>query len=151
MIKLKPFRQSEDKCGPACVKIILDHYGREYSEEELAKIAHTTPDIGTNHEDLVTAVETLGLTPAVKSNATLDDLKAYLSKDVPVIVGWWDVDEYHYSVIFDIDDRQIRMMDPDSETGECTMPIPEFEKVWYDTDSELDTIVRRWMMAIPKN
>lgn len=151
MIKLKPFRQSEDKCGPACVKIILDHYGREYSEEELAKIAHTTPGIGTNHEDLVTAVETLGITPAVKSNATLDDLKAYLSQDIPVIVGWWDVDEYHYSVIFDIDDRQIRMMDPDSETGECAMTIPEFEKVWYDTDSELNTIVRRWMMAIPKN
>jgi len=150
MIKLKPFRQSEGMCGPASLKIILDAYGKEYSEKELAEICHTTPDVGTNHEDLVSCVERLGHTPAVKSDATVQELRDYVKRDVPVVVGWWDVDDDHYAVVYDVDETHVHMMDPELDEGERQMPIEEFEKVWYDFDSQLNIKVNRWMMAVPK-
>jgi len=138
-------------CGPASVKIVLAYYGQDRTEKELADICQTTPDIGTNHDDLTFCIKKLGFMPVVKSNATIDDLRTYIKRDVPVIVGWWDEDDDHYAVVYAVDDSHIHMMDPELDEGERHMPIADFEKVWYDFDSELNIKVNHWMMAILKN
>lgn len=146
---MNPFRQSPGLCGPASIKILMTHYGKDYSEEELAKLCFATAEKGTDHEDLVAGIEKLGHIPVVKSNATLEDLREYIKQDVPIIVGWWDVDDDHYSVVYDIDDKNIYLMDPELDEGRRTMPLEDWEKVWYDTDTELRTHVDRWMVAVP--
>jgi ABC-type bacteriocin/lantibiotic exporter with double-glycine peptidase domain len=153
MQPLNPFRQSEGLCGPASLKILLDHYGREFSEAELAHLCNATADIGTDHAGMITAAEQLGEAPHVKQDAGIEDLRGYVDKEIPVIVGWYSdykgVEGSHYSVVYHVDDEMISMMDPERDEGMVTMSISEFEKVWYDFDGPEEARVDRWMMVIP--
>jgi len=149
---LKPFRQTPGLCGPASLKILLTHYGKEYTEAELTNLCNATADDGTDHVGMMRAAEALGHKPIAMSNASIKDIQWFIDQDVPVIIGWWSTwgDEGdHYSVVYDIDKGQIMMMDPELDSGIRAMPIAEFEKVWYDFDGSEKVRVNRWMMAIP--
>jgi predicted double-glycine peptidase len=149
MINLKPFRQRPSFCGPASLKILLEHYGKEYSESELGIICRTTVEQGTNHADMVEGVRKLGYTPFTKENASLDDIKYWLDKDMPVVVGWWSTDDDHYSVVYGIDDKNIYLMDPELDEGKREMALEEWDKVWFDFEGPLKYKVERWMLAVP--
>jgi len=150
MLQMTPFRQTPSFCGPASLKILLGYYGKDYSEAELGKICRTTTEKGTNHADLLAGIRKLGYEPVAKENATLEDLKEWIAKDTPVIVGWWSTDDDHYSVVYGIDDRNIYLMDPELDEGRRSMPIEDWLKVWYDFEGELNVKVDRWMVAVPK-
>ncbi|MFH1078224.1 MAG: cysteine peptidase family C39 domain-containing protein [Patescibacteria group bacterium] len=151
-ITLNPFRQSTGLCGPASLKILLDYYGKTYTEEELAKLCDATADRGTDHVNMVEAVRKLGNEAVAKENATFDDIREAVRMNIPVVVGWYstfgDPDD-HFSVVFAIDDTTISMMDPERDEGSITMPVEEFEKAWYDFDGPDDVRVERWMMTVP--
>lgn len=153
MQPLNPFRQSEGLCGPASLKILFDHYGREFSEDELAHLCNATADVGTDHAGMAMAAEQLGEKPIVKEGATIEELRGYVDKEIPVIVGWYSDFEgeadNHYSVVYHVDDEVISMMDPERDEGTTTMPIADFEKVWFDFDGMEEKRVERWMMVIP--
>ncbi len=150
MKPLIPFRQSPNMCGPASLKILLSYYEREHSEEQLAKLCETTPDIGTTHGQLVAGARALGADVFAKDHATISDIRTYIEDEKPVIVGWWSNDEPHYSVVYEVGKHKVFMMDPDTESGIRIMPIEEFEQVWHDTDGGPEHPVQRWMMAITK-
>lgn len=151
-ITLNPFLQSPGLCGPASLKILLDYYGKTFTEGELAELCNATAERGTDHADMVAAVAAIGGEPVEKIGASVDDIRGYVEKEIPVIVGWYS--EYgepgdHYSVVYAIDNETVSMMDPEREDGSVTMSVTEFEKVWYDFDGPDDVRVERWMMAIP--
>ncbi|MBI4138842.1 C39 family peptidase [Candidatus Uhrbacteria bacterium] len=149
-ITLNPFRQSPGYCGPASLKILLEYYGKSFSEDELARICGSTQEKGTDHAELVAALETLGEKPVAKERATIEDVRSYIRKGTPVIVGWWSTDEDHYSVVYDMRDETISLMDPEVEGGSVVMPITDFEKVWHDFDGAQNIRVERWMLAIER-
>lgn len=152
MKKLKPFRQTPGLCGPASLKILLSHYGKDFTEVELAKLCNATTEHGVDHAGLVTAVEAIGEKPLTKTNASIDVLRSYVEKDVPVIVGWYSqhgTPDYHYSVVYAVDDETISLMNPELDEGSETMSIEEFEKLWYDFEGTEDSRTDRWMLAIP--
>lgn len=149
MEPLNPFRQSAGLCGPASLKILLNHYGKDYTEDELAELCRATADKGTDHAGLVEAVRAIGYEPLVKDMATVAELRGLVEQEIPVIVGWYSTDEDHYSVVYDVDDENVSMMDPELDEGIRVMPIPEFETVWYDFDSGAGDRVERWMLAVP--
>lgn len=149
MIKMNPFRQTPGLCGPASLKILFDYYGKEYSEAELAEICNATVDKGTNHKDLIAAVVKIGHTPIVKSDASLDDIRNFIQSNIPVVVGWWSVDDDHYSVVYDINDKKIYLMDPQLDEGSCSYDLDEWMKIWHDKDSPETEEVNQWMMAVP--
>jgi len=151
-IELNPFRQSPGLCGPASLKILLDYYGRTYTEGELSEICNATAEYGTDHADMVAAVASIGGEPVEKFGASLDDIRGFVDDEIPVIVGWFS--EYggqgdHYSVVYAMDNETLSMMDPERDEGSVTMPLDAFEKVWYDFDGPDDVRVERWMMAVP--
>jgi len=151
-IELNPFRQSIGLCGPASLKILLDYYGKTFTEGELAEICNATAEHGTNHADMVAAVASFGGEPVAKFGASLDDIRGFVDDEIPVIVGWFS--EYgepgdHYSVVYAMDDETLSMMDPERDEGTVTMSLEEFEKVWYDFDGPDEVRVERWMMAVP--
>lgn len=150
-ITLNPFRQSTGLCGPASLKILLDYYGKTFTEEELAGLCEATAERGTDHANMVEAVRTLSGEPVAKENATFDDIREAVRQDIPVVVGWYSTfgePDDHYSVVYAIDDATISMMDPERDEGSVTMPVEEFEKVWYDFDGPDDVRVDRWMMTV---
>lgn len=152
-IKLKHHRQTPGLCGPASLKILLTHFGKEYSEKELAKLCNATIDFGTDHQDLVKAVKEIGAYCFTKENATIEDLKFFIKNDLPVIVGWWSEDGDHYSVMYDINEENIYLMDPQIDAikneGNISMPTKNFLELWYDFEGKNnERKVSRWLMIV---
>lgn len=136
-------------CGPASLKILFSYYNREHSEEQLAKLCETTPDIGTTHMQIIAGAQALGAEVLAKEHATMDDIRTCIEDEKPVIVGWWSPnDQPHYSVVYEVGKHKIFMMDPDTESGIRILPIEDFEKVWHDTDGGPAHPVERWMMVV---
>lgn len=147
MIHLNPFRQSPGYCGPASLKILLEHFGKIYSEDELATLCGSTREKGTDHAQLVNALQKIDEHPIEISNASFDDIRSYIARGVPVIVGWWSISEDHYSVVVDITQETISLMDPE-EDELVVMTLKAFESVWYDFDSAQNIRVDRWMLGV---
>lgn len=148
MINLKPFRQSPSFCGPASLKMVLEYYGVEKTEKELGELCKTTFEHGTEHDNLVRAAEMLDFQVQQKPNASLEELKQLVDQGIPVIVGWFSTDEDHFSVVVEITDTDIHLMDPEVDQGHRKMTVSEFEAVWYDNDGPENKRFVHWMMWI---
>lgn len=147
MKPLLPFRMSPGLCGPACLKIILSHYKKDFSESELANLCKATPEDHASHAMMMAAVESVGGTTADIDDASIDDIRKFVDDNVPVIVGWQLDGKNHYTVVYDVGKNKIFMMDPSTESGIRIMPIEAFENAWFDMD-EQGNPVKRWMMAV---
>ncbi|QQG43064.1 MAG: C39 family peptidase [Candidatus Daviesbacteria bacterium] len=147
LLPVKPFQESLNKgyCGPASLKMVLDYYGVNKTEKELAKLANTTTDLGTNDQSLKKAAEILGFKVDIKNYSSFEDTKNWLDKKVPVIVDWFtrgrtDYDESevadgHYSVVVGLDEEFIYLQDP--EIGKLRkIKKDDFMRVWFDFTGE---------------
>lgn len=131
MIRLKQFRQTPDFCGPAALKMVFDYYGIEATEREIGKISGTTKKYGTSPESMEKTAAHFGFEAILKTKGTLNDLKHYLDRKIPVIVNWFWEDDGHYSVVVGMDKKNIVMRDP-SFWRIRKMPTGKFQKVWFD-------------------
>lgn len=152
MLNVKSYRQKPELCGPASLKMVLDFIGIEKTENELAEMTGYIPTKGTKSEGLIKAAKKLGLKVFQKDFAEIEDLKEYvINKKIPVIVDWFSTDDGHYSVVVDIDDKNIYMQDP--ELGNLrTMDLEIFKRVWFDftgnfLDSKDQLIIRRMIVV----
>ena len=162
MLKTKPFQETLNAgmCGPASLKIVLDCYGVEKSEKELAKLCGTKKDLGTDDQGIKRAAERLGFKVQIKNNSNLKDIEKWLEKDVPVIVDWFtrgrrdyadsDVADGHYSVVAGLDEKYIYLQDP--EIGKIRKLNREgFMTVWFDFTGKYikaDELIIRQIIAI---
>ena len=112
MIKLKPFRQTPGLCGPASLKMVMDYYGVSVPEAEIAKIAGASKEKGVSIRGLIKAAKHFGFKTFLKENSSLKDLEYFVNKKIPVIVDWFIEDDGHYSVVVDINKKNIVLMDP---------------------------------------
>lgn len=157
---------SSFSCGNTCLAAVVQYFGHPYSPTELAVLANTTKD-GTDHATLVAAAVATGATVFEKSRGTLAELAAFVSRGLPVIVGWWSMgrgdrpwtrgqpkqqDCGHFSVVCGTTPTGFLLMDPqdgdDHHTiGSCEMTAKDFAAVWYDTDGPAYDKVSRWYMV----
>ncbi|MFA6430151.1 MAG: C39 family peptidase [Candidatus Paceibacterota bacterium] len=160
----KPFQETlhADMCGPASLKIVMDYYGVNKSENELAKLTNLTPGIGVIDKDIIEAAKILGFSTEVKNDSTFEDVELWLNKGVPVIVDWFtrgrsdyndsEVADGHYSVVIGLDDDYIYLQDP--EIGkERKIMREDFMKVWFDFTGENikpEELVIRQLIAVYK-
>src|SRR3989344_3745097 len=103
LLPVKPFQETlfKSMCGPASLKMVFDYYGIEKSEEEIAKLAGTAEDLGTDEEGIKKAAEVLGFKVEIKNNSTFEDIESWLNKKTPIIVNWFTRGRIDY------DDSQI--------------------------------------------
>jgi predicted double-glycine peptidase len=153
MIKLKPFRQRPGLCGPASLKMVFDYYGVQVSEAEITKISGATKEKGVSKEGLTKAAKHFGFQVFSKEKSSLSDLKYFIKRKIPVIVDWFFEDEGHYSVVVDIDKKNVVFRDP-SFKGLRKMPIEKFLRVWFDFPGKYiknskDLILRRILVITP--
>lgn len=143
MLKVKAFQEtlSAGMCGPASLKIVLDYYGIDKEEKDLAKLCGTKKDLGTDDQGIKKAAERLGFKVKIKNHSNFKDIEKWLDKKVPVIVNWFtrgrmdyvdsDVADGHYSVVCGLDDKNIYLQDP--ETGDMRkIGKEDFMTVWFD-------------------
>lgn len=165
MLDIKPFQETLHKgyCGPATLKIILSYYQIDKSEENLARMCNVSEDLGTDDKSLKKAAEGLGFKVEIKNFSTLNDIKNWLEKDVPVIVDWFtrgrsdysdsEVADGHYSVVMGLDKENIYLQDP--EIGKMrTINKDDFIRVWFDFTTDhiesWDDMIIRQLIAIYK-
>lgn len=153
MIKLKPFRQTAGLCGPASLKIVLDYYGIRVTESAVARIAGTSKKKGASKDGLTRAARYFGLEVFAKEKSSLDDLRRFIQKGMPVIVDWFSEDEGHYSVVVDIDKKDIVLMDPEL-AKERRMSLERFQRLWFDfpgkfIKNQKDLVLRLMIVALP--
>lgn len=164
LLSVKPFQETlhQSMCGPATLKMVFDYYGVEKSEQEIAQLCGTTPDLGTDDQGIKKAAESAGLKVEVKNEAAFNDIQGWLDKKVPVIVNWFtrgridypeeNVPDGHYSVVVGLDDEFIYLQDP--EIGKLRkINRGDFMKVWFDFKGEYikpDELIVRQIIAICK-
>ena len=133
MIKLKIVKQQEGYCGPASLKMILDYYGKNYSQEKLALLTNTTHKEGCAEEDIVKFAKSIGFKDSyIKKNSSIKEIKNLLKKKTPVIVDWFSPEQAgHYSVVIKIDKDCIYLADP--HFGKMIKHrLDWFEERWFD-------------------
>ena len=148
-VTVEHIRQSESMCGPASLRIACSAFGKEFTEEELAKLSDATLANGTEHEGLVKAAKIIGAKVIEKEGGTLEEVEVLVKKGIPVIVGWFAEDGDHYSVVVDITPKHVILSDPEWHMPERFVERTHFEKVWFDfvgTDNKVASW--KWYMAI---
>lgn len=154
MINIKPFKESYGACGPASLKMVLDHYEINKTEKELSELTKCTPDDGTTAENIVKVAKSLGLKAEFKDNCDVIDIFDYvINQKIPVIVDWYSVYEGHYSIVVDIDKENIYIQDP--ELGRLrAMRLKRFKSVWFDFPGEFidkpENLILRRLIIIHK-
>jgi ABC-type bacteriocin/lantibiotic exporter with double-glycine peptidase domain len=164
MLKIKPFQETlrASMCGPASLKIVLDYYGMEKTETELAKLCRQDKNLGVDDEKIKKAAESLGFKVKIKNNSNFKDIENWLDKNVPVIVNWFtkgrqdysesEVADGHYSVAVGLDEEYIYLQDP--EIGKIRkLKRDDFMRVWFDFEGEYmkpDELIIRQIIAIYK-
>lgn len=164
LLDIKPFQETldADMCGPASLKIVLEYYGINKSEDELAQLCKAKKSFGTDDKGIKTAAEKLGFKVKIKNNSIFKDIENWLKKDVPVIVDWFTrgrIDygdsataDGHYSVVMGLDDGFIYLQDP--ELGAMRkITRNDFMRVWFDFKGEhikSNELIIRQIIAIYK-
>jgi len=126
------FQQGYDgSCGPASLKIVLNHFEIKKSEKELKKLLKCST-AGVELEDLLRIAKKIGLNGFVKENSNIKEIKKILKKKTySIIVGWFSEDDGHYSVVSHIDKENVYLQDP--EIGHIrAMRIEKFKRIWFD-------------------
>ena len=164
LLDVKPFQETldADMCGPASLKIVLEYYGINKSEDELAKIAGHKKSLGIDDKGIKKVAEKLGLKVIIKNNSSFVDIERWLKKGVPVIVNWFtrgrndypesETADGHYSVVMGLDDEFIYLQDP--ELGAMRkINRDDFMRVWFDFKGEFlkpNELIIRQIIAIYK-
>lgn len=131
MLDVKPVRQTPSHCGPACLKMVFDYYGKEVSEKEIAKAAKTTIKEGTSIENMARAAKHFGFNAEHKENSSVKEMhKLVIRKKIPVIANLFAEDEGHYTVIVGIDKDNIYMIDPE-EGYRKKYSLEVFKRIWF--------------------
>lgn len=136
-------------CGPASLRAVLLFWGLDVSQDELAAMSEWTERLGAPAEGLADAARALGFDARVESDRTLDDLKSWSSRGVPIIVEWFSKDEGHYSVLVSANDDEIGLMDP--YLGEDRfIRTDSFMRTWFDFEDTNDTtgFLRRQLIVV---
>jgi ATP-binding cassette subfamily B protein len=125
-MKLKYIQQYDEKdCGPTCLAMIAQYYGKRVSIPKLREMAKTDK-LGTNLYGLIKAGEKIGIQLTGVEAESVDDLK---EAEFPMIAHIINQQGYdHFVIIEDIKNNKIHIVDPGKGRGKLTEN--EFKKQW---------------------
>lgn len=149
-IPVEHYLQSAGLCGPASLKILLSSFGKSFSEAELAQLAQATIDQGAEHEGMIAAIKAINGYVYAKDDGTVEELGYFVRKEkLPVIIGWFDQDGDHYSVVVNITDKNIIIVDPAKNESQRWLDKSTFPNIWFDFIGKDNKIVSwGWYMVV---
>jgi HlyB family type I secretion system ABC transporter len=122
LTKRYPFRKqhSASDCGVACLTMIGQYWGKNFSITELRSVANVDRS-GASIKGLIIAAEYLGFAPrAIKA-----DLPGLARQDLPAIAHWQG---NHYVVVYQVTRDRVIISDP--QIGRLNLTRPEFVAGW---------------------
>jgi len=144
-ITLKHLRQAKEySCVPACVRMILGHYGEQRTEAELIALLGCTP-FGTTAE-AVRCVVQLGYEVQV-IYSTFEGLQNHVAAGWLVIVflrtgalEYWAADVPHAVVVIGYNEEFVYLDDPYFESAPQKATIASFRRAWWRTKNRMAVI-----------
>jgi predicted double-glycine peptidase len=146
MLNVVDIRQSTSyTCGVASAQAILNYYGIDEGEDQLAEEFGTTEANGTSPSQIIAGLESYGLTATLKENTTLDDLRANITNKIPTMVAiqaWLDTypapdwntnwENGHWVIVIGLDDQKVYFEDPLLLGTRGWLTQAEFLARWHD-------------------
>lgn len=138
-----------NNCGPATLGMYLSYYGRADGQRLIAPVVKPDPeDKNVSPNELAGYASSVGMKTIVRENGTLDQLKALMANQIPVIVetafdpprakqGWMG----HYKLLVGYDDAQFTFMD--SYNG------PDQKISFADVDRDWRAFNRLYLVVYP--
>ncbi|HEY3321248.1 MAG TPA: peptidase domain-containing ABC transporter [Planctomycetota bacterium] len=114
------YQHSESECAPACLAMITQHYGRNFTLGQIREIANIHATEATL-PDVCNAAEAMGF--RAKPYKVKYEQLSLLER--PLIVLW---ENYHYMVLYSVGDLAVTVADP--EKGIRKINRKEFETGW---------------------
>lgn len=112
------------QCGIACLQMICEHYGKEYSTEFLSHYCHTSKN-GISLLSISKAANAIGL----KTKCGSSDLVGLINNNNPCILHW---NQNHFVVLYKIrKGKRFYIADPGK--GIITYSLEDFKKHWVST------------------
>lgn len=162
LIRLPVVRQSTGyTCGVSCVQSILYYNGIDYREDALAEALGSTPEYGTNVEQIISFLNQVsssdgwwlglgtefsdGIGAQRQDDMTLEALCSAIDEGQPVICciqAWYGESGYdytdewecgHYVIAIGYDDDNIYFMDPSTLGNYTYIEKEEFLTRWHDS------------------
>lgn len=121
-------------CTAACVRMVLDYYGRTFSEDELAQRLGTGPrgTPATNVKRLVS----LGFEVEVKFSNTAELAAALLAGTPPLVfldtgpLDYWSIDCSHVAVLVGMEVAAVLLNDPCFDSAPQNTSLAGFQQAW---------------------
>jgi hypothetical protein len=130
---LTNYRQQDgSSCGFVAALTVVRHFKPDTPARDVLLAVRPEPDWGVNRVNLTASLETLGVHVGYRNDLTIDTLKAYVNKGIPVIVSVWP-DEWindHWVVVRGFDDERVYLTNYKSSP----LSIDDFKKEWSDMD-----------------
>lgn len=139
----KVFQHTAYTCGPAAFQSIFTYYKTHPNTEfELMKLLKTTYLYGTCPKKMLYFAKKMGFYVNYQKKMTIDDLKRYLNRRIPVICdiqAWGSRSAYqrlmsgHYIIAIGYDEERIYFEDPSIiHHRRGFLSYQELEDRWYD-------------------
>jgi predicted double-glycine peptidase len=140
------FQSTSYSCGAAAVQSVLAYWGKEVHENDLWHALGTSAQLGTAPENMLCVLRSYGLNAQMHEGTTVGEIRAALSRKVPVILdiqAWpeaplhgqsWEKDweDGHYVVAIGTDDANLYVEDPSLLACRGYIPLKELESRWHD-------------------
>lgn len=152
-----PVRQpTQYHCVPTSLSICLRANGVRPEESTVAvvnEVLGARPMKGASWEQVLAAAQHFGMRATLVVPCTVEQLKAWTDRGVPVIISWNPEgrDWSHASVVFDVQDGRIHIADPNIPNPKQTVRVvteEEFYSRWFEKWPQY--LVRRPACAIER-
>ena len=152
--EVEPRRQrTQYSCMACSMMMCLRAQGIDCDEDEVNRTMGARPMQGATWESALACGQHYGMRCTLVTPATVQQLREWTDRNIPVMIAWnpegrpWS----HASVVFDVDDDDVRVADPNIPIPDETVrviPHSEFYGKWFEKWS--DYLVRRPAMAVER-
>ena len=134
-----PFHSQERdrSCVPACLRMVLAAYGREFSEAELRPLCKYEEAEGTSPSETLQAVKQLGFSKSSLSRLDLDELQVELARGLyPIAFVEIKAGIFrgkHAVVVIEIANNKVKLLDPlmrREQDGRRELALEDFQRMW---------------------
>lgn len=147
-------QETQYTCMATSLAACLQAWDKPVTEEDVNRMLGASPGRGASWEELLACAQYFGMRATLVVPSTLAQVRSWTDTGVPVIIAWnpegrpWS----HASVVYDVDDEYVYVMDsniPDPNQTTRIVSHGEFYKAWIEKFSE-KILIRRPACAIER-
>lgn len=139
-------------CVATSVTAAMQALGKQVTEDEVNLVLGAQAQRGASWEESLAALQYFGCRGTLVTPSSWEQMKSWTDHGVPVLIAWnpegrpWS----HASVVTDVSEKQITIMDPnvpDPSQGYRVLGREDFHSKWLEKVSET-LLVRRPALAV---